>query len=96
MSEKIAHIRKHTEQVLKRHHAVEAYVFGSAARGDDSAESDIDFLVRFDKTRGLFAFVRTKRALEEALGGRKVDLVQMEALRPEFREEVERERVRIL
>jgi len=78
-----------------RHHATEAYVFGSTARGENRPDSDIDILVRFDKIRGLFAFVGTKLALEDALG-KTVDLVHIDALRKEFREDVERERVQII
>jgi uncharacterized protein len=95
MSDHIADIIKRSAPVLKSRHAVEAYVFGSTARGENRPESDIDILVRFDKTRGLFAFVGTKLALEDALG-RKVDLVQMEAVRPEFREGIEQDRIQIL
>lgn len=96
MSDQIADIIKRSAPVLRSHHATEAYVFGSTARGENRPDSDIDILVRFDKTRGLFAFVRTKLDLEKALGGRKVDLVQIEAVRPEFREGIEQDRVQIL
>lgn len=82
--------------MLKNHHAVEAYIFGSTARGENRPDSDIDILVRFDKTRGLFAFVRTKLELEKVFDGRKVDLVQIEAIRPEFRDDIEQDRVQIL
>lgn len=96
MSGKLADIKERVIPVLKKHNAVEAYVFGSAARGEARPDSDIDILVRFDQIRGLFEFVRTKLDLEDALGGRTVDLVHLDALRPEFREDVERERVQIL
>lgn len=95
MSDQIADIIKRSAPVLKNHHAVEAYVFGSTARGENRPDSDIDILVRFDKIRGLFAFVGTKLALEDALG-KKVDLVHIDALRKEFREDVKRERVKII
>lgn len=96
MSGKLADIKERVIPVLKKHNAVEAYVFGSVARGEARPDSDIDILVRFDQIRGLFEFVRTKLDLEDALGGRTVDLVHLDALRPEFREDVERERVQIL
>jgi uncharacterized protein len=95
MSDQIADIIKRSAPVLKSHHATEAYVFGSTARGDNRSDSDVDILVRFDKIRGLFEFVGTKLALEDALG-KKVDLVHIDALRKEFREDVERERVQII
>ena len=94
MSDQLADIIKRSTPVLRENHAVEAYVFGSTARGENRPDSDIDILVRFDKVRGLFAFIGAKQALEDALG-KKVDLVHIDALRKEFREDVERERVKI-
>lgn len=96
MSDQILNIKERGVPILKNHHAVEAYVFGSTARGESRPDSDVDILVRFDKTRGLFAFVQTKLDLEKALDGRKVDLVQIEAIRPEFRESIEQDRIQIL
>lgn len=96
MSDQITEIKNRTAQVLKNNHAVEAYVFGSTVRAEARNDSDVDILVRFDKSRGLFAFVKTKLALEAALGGRTVDLVHLDALRPEYRAQVEQERVKIL
>ena len=67
-----------TQPVLK------AWLFGSFARGEETPDSDVDILVRFDRTNthiGLFAFGRMHRELEEKLG-RKVDLVEEGTLRP--------------
>lgn len=96
MSEQLIDIKKRSAPVLRENHAVEAYVFGSTVRGEAQSSSDVDILVRFDKPRGLFAFVKTKLDLEHALGGRTVDLVHLDALRPEFRTHVEHERVQII
>ena len=96
MTDNIKGIKNLAAPVLKEHHAVEAYVFGSSVRNEARPDSDVDILVRFDKPRGLFAFVKTKLDLEHALGGRTVDLVHLDALRPEFRARVERERVQII
>jgi len=95
MSDQLTDIKNRAAPVLRSNHAVEAYVFGSTARGENRPDSDIDILVRFDKIRGLFAFVGTKLDLEDALG-KKVDLVEMGALRSEFREGVDRDKVRII
>lgn len=41
---------EHRERVLAiahEHHAANVHVFGSVARGDDTSNSDIDFLVEF-------------------------------------------------
>ena len=60
-----------------------AWLFGSYARGEETADSDVDLLVKFDHSKpiGLFAYARMWRELEERLG-RKVDLVEDGTLRP--------------
>jgi len=96
MSDQLAEIKEKTVPILKRHNVVEAYVFGSTARGDNRHDSDVDILVRFNKMENLFEFVGVKLDLEDALGGRKVDLVQMEALKKRFRPYVDQDKVRII
>ena len=56
---------------------------GSYARGEQTAESDVDILVKFDRSMpiGLFAYLRMHRELEEKLGC-KVDLIEEGTLRP--------------
>ncbi len=62
-------------------------VFGSAARGEDTVQSDIDLLVEFTEPKGLLDLVGLEQEFEEALG-RKVDLVTAGALSPYFRDQV--------
>ena len=62
-------------------------VFGSVARDDYSPESDLDVLVEFDHSIGLFEFMRLKFYLEKATE-RQVDLVTVDALRPALRERI--------
>ncbi len=87
-------IRKN-EGTLRRDFKVEAiYVFGSFARGEASAKSDVDILVDFSSTDiGMFEFLHLKEFLEQVLG-RPVDLVTRDALRPWMRAEVERDAIR--
>ena len=76
MTQQIADYFK-TQPVLK------AWLFGSFARGEEQEDSDVDLLVKFDRSIpiGLFAFARMHRELEESVG-RKVDLVEEGTLRP--------------
>jgi len=70
----------HQEQLSKLggHHLA---VFGSIARGEATADSDIDILVDFDSKKGLFGFADLQFYLEEILGCH-VDLVTRRALHP--------------
>ncbi len=54
-------------------------IFGSVARGDNRVDSDVDIIVDFTKTVGI-RFVDLAEELEQRLG-RKVDLVERDALR---------------
>jgi predicted nucleotidyltransferase len=65
-------------------------VFGSVARGDERADSDVDILVEFDRPVGFFALARLQRYLEGVIG-RTVDLVTPGALRPEMRDAILRD-----
>lgn len=56
-------------------------VFGSAARGEATAQSDIDLLVDLSPHISLLQFAALERRLSEALG-RKVDLLTEAALSP--------------
>lgn len=51
-------------------------VFGSVARGDDGADSDIDFLVEFEPGSSLFDLLHIDEELE-ALLGTPVDVVSV-------------------
>lgn len=49
-------------------------VFGSFIRGDNTENSDIDILIRFQETYSLLQLIRIENELSELLG-LKVDLV---------------------
>jgi len=66
-------------QVAERHGFTDLAVFGSAARGDDRPDSDIDLLVQPPPGADLFDMLRLEEALEAILG-RGVDLVSYRGL----------------
>ena len=75
-----------TQQIVdyfKTQPVVKAWIFGSYARGEENAQSDVDLLIQFDHSTpiGLFSYARMHRELEERLGC-KVDLVEEGTLRP--------------
>jgi predicted nucleotidyltransferase len=65
-------------------------VFGSFARGDESATSDVDLIADFADRKSLMDLVRIERELSERLG-RSVDLLTEAALSPYLRDQVLRE-----
>lgn len=85
--------------VAKLHQLGERYgirnirVFGSFARGEARAESDLDLLVEYVGASG-FDFVRFADAVE-ALLGRKVDVVTEKSLHPLIRDRVRAQAVPI-
>ncbi len=62
-------------------------LFGSIARGEAAADSDVDILVTFVKTPGIFGFLELKEYLENLLQC-SVDLVTKNALKKQFREQI--------
>jgi uncharacterized protein len=66
-------------------------LFGSTARGEAGAHSDVDILVDVDGSIGL-EFVTLADRIEAALG-RKVDLVSRRALKPGLRSLIEKEAI---
>ena len=73
--------------IAKKHGAVNIRVFGSAGRGQETPESDIDFLVDLEPGRSLFDLGGLLMDLEDLLG-RKVDVVTPQGLHWYIRERV--------
>ena len=78
---------------LEGFHVRSLSVFGSVARDEATAASDVDILVEFDRPVGLLHFIRLRRFLEEVVG-RKVDLVTPGALRERMKAQVLSEAIR--
>lgn len=77
-------IEEHRDQikaVVARHRGRAVALFGSVARGEETPESDIDFLVEFAKGSSLFDLIHIEDDLVELLG-RPVDVVPLGGLKP--------------
>jgi predicted nucleotidyltransferase len=85
-------IRSLSDTIKKDYHAEIIGLFGSFARGEEKASSDIDVLVRFDDEADLFDFVGLSIFLEEKLD-REVDVVPHDTVRPELKEIIFKEAV---
>ena len=66
-------------------------LFGSAARGEATDASDLDFLVELDR-KTFDAYLDVKELLDQ-LFQRRVDLVMAEAVKPQLRGRILRETV---
>lgn len=73
----------------------ELFLFGSVARGEEKENSDIDFLVNFNRPVGLFTLLRLKTYLEDLLGC-SVDIGTPYSLRPHLKETVLKEVIRAI
>lgn len=75
-------------EVASRHGVRVLGVFGSVARGEDSADSDVDLLVELPTGMGLFAVARVQNELAGLLGS-PVDLIPQSGLKAGVRPAVE-------
>lgn len=90
----IEEITERITPALQKHHIKRAGIFGSTATGRTRQTSDIDLLVEFGQQISLLEFVGIKFELE-ALLGKKVDLVEYQAIKPRLRERILLEEIRI-
>lgn len=95
MHSTIAEVRDRVVPVMRRRGVLHASVFGSVARGEAGAASDVDFLVEFEPGRTLLDLSGLVLDLREALG-REVDAVTRNALHPRLRDAILSEAVPIL
>ena len=71
-------LREKREEILAlaaKHKASRVRLFGSVVRGEDTPESDVDFLVAFEPEASLLDRIRLINDLEDLLG-RKVEVVR--------------------
>ncbi len=86
------HFRDRIREIAARHGARNVRLFGSRARGDASASSDVDLLVQMDSSSSLLDLIALERELEAALH-LDVDLLTAASLSPYLRDRVEREAI---
>ena len=84
----------HKSELHEKFHVQSLSVFGSVSRGTATQSSDIDILVRYQETPGLFGFLNLKKHLEDIVG-RPVDLVTEGALKKQLQGKILKEAVRV-
>ncbi|MBN8606143.1 MAG: nucleotidyltransferase domain-containing protein [Caulobacterales bacterium] len=83
------------EPELKRNGIASLYLFGSLARGEETAESDVDLFCDLAPDSKLgFSFYALADRIAEVLG-RRVELTTREALHPLIRNDVAQSAVRV-
>ena len=85
-------LRTRKQNLIDRFGVASLALFGSFARDEASATSDLDLLVRFDGPATSRSYFGVQFYIEDLLG-RRVDLVTDKALRAEMRPYVEREAI---
>jgi predicted nucleotidyltransferase len=85
----LTHLEENIGEIRRRFSVAKLSIFGSFARGEGSAQSDLDVLVAFEQKATFDLFMDLKFYLEELLGI-KVDLVTDKALRPRIRQAIEK------
>jgi predicted nucleotidyltransferase len=86
----------HRAELRERYAVKSLALFGSVARDEAAATSDVDLLVEFDRRVGLFHLIDTEDFIRGLLGVEKVDLVLRRSVLPELRDEVLAEAVDVL
>jgi len=74
--------------LLKNSGVTSAKVFGSYARGDAKAHSDLDLLVTYGQGTSLFDVIGLQQQLEAATGT-QVDLVSAKFIKPRLAKRIE-------
>ena len=89
-NELLDYLKRHKDEFYKKYHVTKIALFGSYARGENRAESDIDIAVGTE----LFDYFRLyelKEELEKALDA-SIDLVRIRKhMNPSLRKRIEKE-----
>lgn len=81
-------LKKHEDVIKQKYGVKKIGVFGSFARGEEKEGSDIDFLVEFKEGSKTFDnYIDLKYFLQD-LFGRNVDLVTVQALKPQLKDDI--------
>ena len=95
MTAETAQLQNQILLILKKADVCRAAIFGSYARGESAADSDLDLVVEFSKKKSLLDLVGLKLELED-LVRRKVDIITYNSIYPPLKPYIEKEQVRIL
>ncbi|HEX4159222.1 MAG TPA: nucleotidyltransferase family protein [Rhizomicrobium sp.] len=93
--DKAIHILLQHRGELERAGVRHLYLFGSVARNEAHAQSDVDLFFDYDKGQfGLFALMEVKDLASNILG-RKADIMTRDSVHPVFRPRIEAEAAQV-
>jgi hypothetical protein len=90
-AEIVEQLQAHQEEIKSRGVRSLA-IFGSAARDEITARSDVDILIEFEGRATFDAYMEAKFFLEDLLN-HPVDLVTREAIKPRIQSQIEKEAI---
>ena len=89
--DRIKKILRQNKQILQQRFKIKKLgIFGSYVRGEQKKSSDLDLLVTFFQTPGIFDYIKVENNLSFLLH-KKVDLVMKGALKPSIGKNIMRE-----
>ena len=83
----IAKLRELKPALERDEHVSAIAIFGSFARDEAGPDSDLDILIEYEISPGIFQFIGLQNRLGEVIGA-KVDLVTKAALHPALRDRI--------
>ncbi len=87
--DQVLHIlRAHREELRRRYGVTSLALFGSVARNEAAAASDVDVLVEFEGRVSLFDVIGLQLDLQELLDVPKVDVVMRDAIYPAIKDDI--------
>ena len=87
-------LHEHANELRERYGLVNLAVFGSVARREVHRDSDVDVLADIEKEISLLDIIDAEYRLSDLIG-QKVDLVASRSVRPELRDRIFSEAVRV-
>lgn len=87
----ISYLKRNKQFFKEKFGVIHIGVFGSFVRGEQSAQSDIDIIIKMEKDKkNIHNFLNFKRLLEGRLGV-KIDMGLESNIKPSIKEEIENE-----
>ncbi|HXK35775.1 MAG: hypothetical protein UY30_C0010G0007 [Parcubacteria group bacterium GW2011_GWB1_48_6] len=92
---KVEEIKEKIIPILKQAGVIRSAIFGSYARGEETATSDLDILVDLPEDKSLLDLIGLQQTLEESLHI-KVDVLTYDYLHPRLRDYIMHDQIPIL